>query len=54
MSRKGLQGLVCFAMNRKEPTLDELDDRAKTLEQIGRLWLGFIVAIAAISLWGLL
>ena len=54
MSRKGLQALVCFAMFRKEPTLDELDDRAKTLEQIGRLCVGFIAVLAAISLWGLL
>jgi hypothetical protein len=52
MTHKDLQNLVCFAVFRKEPTLDELNDRAKLLALAGRGLLLGVALCGSIILWG--
>ena len=52
MNHKNLQNLVCFAMFRKEPTLDEMNDRSALLAGAGRSILIGVSLIGIIILWG--
>ena len=52
MSHKSIQNSVCFAMFRKEPTLDELDDRAALLDGVGRVMLAGVALIGVVIAWG--
>ena len=51
MRHKSLQNLVCFAMFRKEPTLDEMNDRAEILAGVKRVILLGMSLIGIIILW---
>ena len=52
MNYKNLQNSVCFALFRKEPTLDEMNDRAMLLAGAGRSILIGVSLIGIIILWG--
>lgn len=52
MNHKNLQNLVCFAMFRKEPTLDEMNDRAEILAGVGRVMLLGMALIGVVIAWG--
>jgi hypothetical protein len=52
MNHKNLQNLVCFAIFRKDPTLDELNDRAEILAGIKRVVVLGMSLIGIIILWG--
>ena len=52
MSHKSVQNSVCFALFRKEPTLDEMNDRAALLAGAGRVMLVGMALIGIIILWG--
>ena len=51
MNYKNLQNLVSFAIFRKEPTLDELNDRAMLLAGVKRVILLGMSLIGIIILW---
>ena len=51
MRHKNLQNLVCFAIFRKEPTLDEMNDRAEILAGVKRVILLGMSLIGIIILW---
>ena len=52
MSHKNLQNSVCFAMFRKEPTLDEMNDRAEILAGVKRVIAWGVGLIGIIIVWG--